>query len=186
MTARPRLFRRLLLTIIVVVPLRGAPAWLIAQTAAPAELQAAFLLNFARFTTWPTLPVSAPLTLCVFGDDRVVGALAEAVRGRTIEGRNLSAVRTSTGTDVHACQLLFVSASAFSAARSTLAGTRGLPILTVSDAERFAQSTGMIELSVRGDRMQFAINVAAVERAHLRISSRLLALATIVREPDVR
>lgn len=184
MTDRPGFVRRLLPTIVVVVALGGVPPSLIAQTAAAAELKAAFLLNFARFTTWPDLPASAPLTLCVFGDDRVVGALAEAVRGRTAEGRSLSAVRAPGGAEVHACQLLFLSAAAFPAAQSTLDSARGLPILTVSDAERFAQSTGMIELSVRGDRMQFAINVAAVERAKLRISSRLLALATIVRQPD--
>lgn len=186
MTTRSGALRRLLPALALVSALNVAPPALLSQTAAAAELKAAFLLNFARFTTWPSLPANAPLVICVLGDDRVFDALEEIVRGRTVEGHNLSAVRTSTGTDVHACHLLFVSAPAVSAARSTLNGTRGLPILTVSDAEDFARSTGMIELSVRGDRMQFAINVAAVERAKLRISSRLLALATIVREPRDR
>lgn len=182
MTVRSGAWRRLLPALAAVSILTVAPPALQSQTAAAAELKAAFLLNFARFTTWPGLPANAPLAICVLGDDRVFDALEKTVRGRTVEGRGLSAIRAPAGADAKACQVLFVSAPAVAAARSTLASASGRPVLTVSDSDRFAQSMGMIELYARDARMQFAINVEAVERANLQISSRLLALATIVRD----
>ena len=59
---------------------------------------------------------------------------------------------------------------------------KGVFVFTVSDAARFAQTGGMVELFVENGRMRFAVNVDALERAHVRLSSRVLALAKIVRD----
>jgi hypothetical protein len=56
------------------------------------------------------------------------------------------------------------------------------PVLTVSDRRHFAASGGMVELFVEDGRLRFAVNVDAARRAGLHLSSRLLSLATIVRE----
>ena len=55
-------------------------------------------------------------------------------------------------------------------------------MLTVSDAARFAQTGGMVELFIEDGRMRFAVNVDALQRARVRLSSRVLALAKIVRD----
>jgi hypothetical protein len=52
----------------------------------------------------------------------------------------------------------------------------------VSDREHFAQSGGIAGLFVEQGRMRFAINVEAAQRCRLRISSRLLSLAKIVKD----
>ena len=57
----------------------------------------------------------------------------------------------------------------------------GGPILTVS-AARFAERGGVANFFVDGGRMRFAVNPGAAERARLRISSRLLTLAKLVRD----
>jgi hypothetical protein len=51
---------------------------------------------------------------------------------------------------------------------------------------RVANLTGIIELYVEGGRMRFAINVDAVERSGLCISSRLLGLAKVIRNDHVQ
>ena len=63
---------------------------------------------------------------------------------------------------------------------------RTLPVLTVSDGKGFASAGGIIELYVEDGRMRFAINVDAAERTRLRISSRLLGLAKVVRDRHVQ
>ena len=55
------------------------------------------------------------------------------------------------------------------------------PVLTVGDTAGFINSGGMIRFTERGRRIRFEINLAAAERASLRVSSRLLRLADIVR-----
>ncbi len=67
-----------------------------------------------------------------------------------------------------------------------LAEIKTLPVLTVSDGKGFSLAGGIIELYVEGGRMRFAINVDAAERSGLRLSSRLLGLAKIVRNGHVQ
>lgn len=69
-------------------------------------------------------------------------------------------------------------------ARATLitcvVGNDGVAELSVSDATGFARTGGIIEFYVDSGRMRFAINVDAAQRSGLRLSSRLLGLATII------
>ena len=147
------------------------------QSAPPSELKASFLINFARLSDWPNPPAGAPLTLCVLGDDRVADALSNGVRGQRIGSRPLTMSKVTADSPIGACQLLFVGGQELRASAPLLDAIRLQPILTVSDGAGFSQSTGMIELFVDAGRMQFAINLEAVKRAGVRLSSRLLGLS---------
>lgn len=163
-----------------------SPAMARAQVASAPELKAAFLLNFARLADWPdAIAVTTPLTLCIFGDDRVALSLTVAVRDQLIGGHRVDVIRVEASAAVDACHLLFVGSGALSSGTRLLARARALPVLTVSDGDRFAKTMGMIELFAESGRMRFAINVDAVGRARLHLSSRLLALAKIVRDKNV-
>jgi hypothetical protein len=181
---RGSLSARLLFVTGLMVGLGPAPAR--AQSATAPELKAALMLNFARFATWPEIAPDAPIVLCVFGDDRVADALAVAVRGQTIDGRAVQGSKLSAGASPRACQVLFVGAAELRPAVPLLDSARTSPVLTVSDGARFAQSTGMVELFAEGGRMRFAVNIDAVGRARLSLSSRLLGLAKIVRDEHVQ
>jgi hypothetical protein len=61
---------------------------------------------------------------------------------------------------------------------------RDQPVFTVGDRKDFAKRGGIAQLILERDRMRFAINVSAAMRAGLTLSSRLLSLATIVRDGD--
>ena len=52
------------------------------------------------------------------------------------------------------------------------------PMLTVSNAEGFADSGGMIEFTRTDNRIGVKINTNAVTAAHLQVEDRLLRLAT--------
>ena len=175
---------RLLFLAGLMVWLGAAPAR--AQSATAPELKAALVLNFARFATWPEIGPDTAIVLCVFGDDRVADALSLAVRGQTIGGRGLQVAKLSAGASPRACQLLFVGAPELRLAAPLLDSARTLPVLTVSDGARFSQSTGMVELFADAGRMRFAINIDAVGRSRLSLSSRLLGLAKIVRDEHVQ
>ena len=148
--------RPLLFTIVVMLGL--APVVGRAQSAGAPELKANFLVNFARFTEWPDIQSEAPLVLCVFGDDVVLGALSMASRGQRVESHRVEVLRLE-GTSWKPCHLLFVGGSELYRAETILRAVKRSPVLTVSDMTRFAQTTGMIELFVEDGRMRFTINV---------------------------
>ncbi len=144
-------------------------------------VKAAFLYNFAKFAEWPALASGVPIVICVVGDDAIAAALAQTIRGQNIAGHALSVGRPPDAAAWPACHLLFITA-ADTQSVGALRAVKTLPVLTVSDGKGFSQSGGIIEFYVENGRMRFAINVDAVERSGLRLSSRLLGLAKVIRD----
>jgi hypothetical protein len=143
-------------------------------------LKAAFLYNFAKFAEWPALPSTAPIALCVRGNDSIAAALAQTVRGQSVGGHALEVWRDQEEGAWRLCQLLFIADSETSRSVKALNGIKSLPVLTVSDGKGFAEAGGVIELFVEEGRMRFVINVEAADRSGLRLSSRLLGLAKLI------
>jgi hypothetical protein len=61
-----------------------------------------------------------------------------------------------------------------------LQAAKGSPVLVVGDSPGFARAGGMIGLIADNGSVLFEINPRAAEESHLKISSKLLALARIV------
>jgi hypothetical protein len=59
---------------------------------------------------------------------------------------------------------------------------KGATVFTVGDEEPFAELGGVANFFVEGSRMRFAVNLQSAQRAHVQLSSRLLALAKIVKD----
>ena len=158
-----------------------------AQDSPPSEyqLKAAFIYNFAKFVDWPPdafTDEKSPITLCVYGKDPFGSALDDAVRGKTSGNRNIGVRRTKKLQDLNACQIVFVSNSESEHLREILAGLRGSSALIIGESPHFAEQGGQIQFVPEGKRIRFTINVDSVNRARLRMSSKLLALAEIVHD----
>jgi hypothetical protein len=168
------------------MPLAGAtPTW--AQENPPVEYQvkAAFLLNFAKFVEWPPEAFKSektPIALCVFRYDPFGSALDEVIRGKTINNRELLARRITELPDLKACQLVFVSNRQDKHLSEIANCLQGASVLVVGEGEDFAERGGGVQFFLESNRLRFAVNVDAVQRAHLTLSSKLLALAKIVHD----
>ena len=155
---------------------------LTAQTAGEYEVKAAFLYKFASFVEWPGETTHSPLCIAVVGRDPFGTALDEVVKGKSINGRSFLVKRFKSGEDVTGCSIVFISASEKGRGRSILDRLPGTGVLTVSDIPGFCQGGGMIEFELLDQKVHFAINPDAGDRARLKLSSKLLCVARIVRE----
>jgi hypothetical protein len=166
----------------LVLGLGVKPAAASAQSASESTLKAAFLYNFAKFAEWPAdAPPADPLTICVVGDLLIGDALEETVKGRTIDGRKVVVSRPSLD-GIRGCHVLYLAGFDGKRMQQIVDDLKSAPVLTVGDREQFAQGGGIAGLFVEQGRMRFAINVEAAQRCRVRISSRLLSLAKIVKE----
>ncbi len=148
------------------------------------EVKAAFLFNFVKFVEWPPTPPASPkdpFTICTLGEDRFRGVLDRIVEGKAWNGHPLLVRRLKTPQEARACQILFISSSERAGISRIFESLRGASVLTVGETEGFAQGGGMINFTLEEDRVRFEINVDAARAAGLKISSRLLSLAKIVR-----
>jgi len=176
------LFLRLCRILFAVTLLLGVPRVLPAEVLSPTEydIKAAFLYNFAKFVEWPqTVLQKNPDTFVIgiIGEDPFGSDLDRELDGKTVQDRKLVLRRISTVQEASACNVLFISASSAGHVESILDAIREQPILTVSDMDQFVQRGGMVGFSMDGKRVRFSINIAAANKADLKVSSQLLKLA---------
>ena len=149
------------------------------------ELKAAFLYNFAKFVEWPeeSLAGDTALAVCVLGDDPFGGTLERTLAGKTVRDHALVLRRFAKPADVRGCHVLFVNVDPRELT-TTLRALEGRGALTVGDADGFAERGGMIGFVTDEQRLRFEVNLDAIERAKLRVSSQMLKLATRVLKSD--
>lgn len=148
-----------------------------AQTSEP-ELKAAYTLNFAKFTRWPSDARREPSTLkvCVVGRSSV-GESLEDKEGERIIGKTLEVDYVRLPGRLDDCAILYISEFDTARLPRTLAAVAQLPVLTVSDMADFVGNGGMIGLVRDGTRLRFKVNLDAVNKAGLRLEPKLLKLA---------
>ena len=167
------------------VPAGQAPPTPAQQSAADATLRSSMLYNFAKFTHWPgnALATGGPIVLCVVGDSAVAGALRETTMGRKIAGRALIVREPAADGRLQACQMLYVAGADARLVSDVLSRLGRSPVFSVGDSPVLTRLGGVAHLFTENGRLRFAINVEAAGRAGLRLNSRFLELAVIVKEP---
>lgn len=166
------------------------------ETEPPEQLQqkkvkAVFVLNVAKFVRWPETAVQAhrdQLTLCYDQDD-VLGSAYEIIRNHSVNGRPLVRKWIDSKEDLGACDMLLLSEAGLKRYRNAPLVSPDSPLLVVADLTAH-KSTGEaypgvhIALVRKGSKIGFDVNLSAVHRSHLKLSSRLLRLARIVGDED--
>lgn len=147
-------------------------------------IKAAFLLNFAKLTEWPSGTFAShenDFIICILGDTPISSRLGQ-LRNRTIGGRRVVIKSVADVSESSACNLLFVASAEAYRLQQIIAYVGGKPVLTVSNITGFEKKGGIIAFFLEDNHVRFRINIDAAARANLNISSHLLELAEIVRE----
>jgi hypothetical protein len=153
------------------------------STAAPVpeyDMKAAYLYNFAAFTTWPSHTGNS-VRLCILGKDRFGGAL-EGMMRNSIAGIHIDLSYLPNAQSAGFCQILFIDASERENVATILAQIDQQPILTVTDSLDIYQSGVMIGMFLENNRLSFNVNNQLAKNAKLTISSKLLRVAHHVQQ----
>ena len=151
------------------------------QKAGEYQVKAAFLYNFINFIDWPSqssLKSSPNITVCIIGDDPFGDAL-EDLLNEPVQGKKL-AIKYRSYDDLRGCNILFLPVSEKHRTAKILRSIGNSDVLTVSDTVESAQQGIIISFYIEQQKVRFTVNVGAAKRAGLRISAKLLKLATIV------
>lgn len=144
-----------------------------------AGLKAAYLLNFASFVEWPTNRAGrgdSTLVIGVLGRPDVAATLRELVqRKATGAGRTRTVRELKSAEEAVDCHIVYAGAEADG--DGVLRVVAGRPVLTVGDAEGYADRGGCVEFSLADERIRFDVNQRVAEAVGLKISSKVLSLA---------
>jgi hypothetical protein len=149
------------------------------------EVKAAYLAKFAPFVVWPQTAFtgpSAPLVLCVQGDDPFDGLLDRLTAGQSVGAHPVVVRRMARLAPDSGCQIAYLAGSPAQSQAAALHAVDGQPVLTVTDADsEGGGGKGIVHLVLINGRVRFMIDAGRAGQSGLAISSKLLALAADVK-----
>jgi hypothetical protein len=119
--------------------------------------------------------------ICVAGTDPFDLQAEKILRRRTVAGHPMDIKSLKQEDDPRTCQVVFIPSSENKRASGILKMLKMSNVLTVGETEGFADLGGMINLTRDEHTLRFEINLEVATGGGLEISSRLLALARIVK-----
>lgn len=154
-----------------------------AESFSEEQVRAGYLFNFALFVRWPDEAFEDPATpfrYCVMGNPAVRDILERMLAGETVQGRPLELAAADGPSAWRRCHVLYVDRGAGFRTAEVLTSVQGAAVLTVGDSEEFARGGGMVGLVRKGWRVRPVINSGAATDAGIRVSAKLLQMATLV------
>lgn len=158
-----------------------------AEGAAPVsetKAKALFLANFVKYVEWPAeflAATNSPVVIGLVGTPALAEELKAIARTTLVAGHPLTVKTIEPDGDAAGIHILFIPASETKKSGALLARLQSSPSLTVGEEDKFVPAGGMVALVNRESRIRPQVNLAAVERAGLKLSSKLLAVSEVVR-----
>ena len=146
-------------------------------------VRANMLWNIAKFIRWPETAFVAgesDFVFTILGDDSLAETLAANLSTKMLNGRPVFVRVVGRAQDVVGSQIVYVASSAMSRVPDVLRELRGGPALTVANTPGFVAGGGMVGFIAEDGNVRFEIHQARAEKAGLKISAKLLAIAHVV------
>ena len=146
-----------------------------------AALKAAYIYNFAMFSTWPDGVPKTPLYICANPDGPLWASL-QSINGKSVNGRNWTTAGLAD-TKTTRCDVIVLAPSE---ERPALAkgGKIVVPVLVVRDGagrNGAGRNTAAVTLVDDDEHIRFDVDTGEAARDGIHFSSRLLRLARNVK-----
>ncbi|MGZ8187540.1 MAG: YfiR family protein [Methylosarcina sp.] len=146
-------------------------------------VKAAISLNLARFTEWPgsALKADSPnINLCVFGNKNIQQVFAQ-MENKSLGKRFLHVIQMNRSLHLEQCNMIYVSELEEINVVQLFSLIAGQPILSIGEQDSFLEQGGLVNLQMKEGKINIQVNLEALTRSGIKISSRVLALTSIMR-----
>ncbi len=141
-------------------------------------VRAAFVFNLTKYVEWPH--AGNQLTVGFVGDGPMGEVLKQTLDGKTSDARRIDVLLAPSDSALERCDLLYVAYTSSRKNREVIERLRNRGVLTVGETDSFAKQRGMVGLVKKGNQIQIQINLEAARDAGIKISSRLMSVATLI------
>jgi hypothetical protein len=142
------------------------------------SVKAAYLYKFLAYADWPAdrLAPDNPFLIGVSGSEDMEAELLRVTSGRLAAGRRVLVKPVKEGEPLSGLHLLYVAEGPVPPAAANMRG-----LLTVSDNQAsLAASNSAINFRTIDGKVRFEVALPPADRSGLRLSSRLLSVASQV------
>lgn len=152
------------------------------------EVKAAYIERFTRFIEWPTNTLDsttkASFVITVLGDNPFGSTLDNLFKELKVKNLPVTLKYTHNYNEVEGSDIVFICNSERKNLQKILQFIGSKPILIISDGKGFAQEGTYINMFVDGNKIRYEINLKALKKSGLEVSSLLLSSALIIKTDD--
>ena len=160
----------------------GADAPVAAPASVERNVKAAFLYKFLGYVEFGNgQDAAGPLTVGVVGADDIAAELTRITTGRMVGTRAVTVRQLREGEALTGLHMVFID-SEVARPQAVLRAAQQAGVLSVTDTEDGLQQGSVINFRLVEDRVRFEVSMTAAEKSHLKLSSRLLAVAYHVKK----
>jgi len=144
------------------------------------QVKAAYLYKFISYIEWPPNTFNnadAPLTIGIRGTDEMANELTRLIATHPIDSRPVIVRKLASSDSLAGINILFVGNEHHESYGDILGAAKGLPILTVTEADDGLSHGSMINFVLINGRIRFEAAPKVAKQNNLTISARLLAVA---------
>jgi hypothetical protein len=145
-------------------------------------LKAAFIYNFTRYMQWDDAAADGDFIIGIIGDSDTQKPLEDIAAKRKVGDRTIKVVRFDAEEVIPVCHIVFIPAKHADRLQPTLAVLKSQPSLIVTEAPESAQKGAAINFVTIAGKVKFEMNITALERADITVSSKLKNIAILVDE----
>jgi YfiR/HmsC-like len=154
------------------------------RTYSESQIKVALVYKLMHFIEWPD---KSPLSLCVYKPNKEDVSSFRLMPPQTESGNALKVrllYENNDALNLRSCQVIFFGSDADAEAKKILADAAGEYSLTIGETNQFIKHGGMINLIRKNLTIKFEINISALKKANLNISSQVLRIADQVYKED--
>ncbi|HPG67680.1 MAG TPA: YfiR family protein [Candidatus Hydrogenedentes bacterium] len=143
------------------------------------DIKAVFIYKFTGYVTWPD-DEAETFTIAVLGSSGLLPPLRKIAEKRQVDSRSV-VIRECTKVDeISGAHIVLIAESMEEYLPAIVKKAEAERILTVGSREGLAEKGAAVDFVSTEDRVGFEMNLDAVQRAGLKVSSQLTKLAILV------
>jgi hypothetical protein len=143
------------------------------------RIKAMFLLNFIKYVEWPIENSRQVIRIGVAGESEMFEALTILAAQRSVEGQKVE-IKKVDENNVGVFQIIFISGADHGKLDEKIRKLSGKGILTVSEDDKCKSRQAGINLFNQDNKIRFEINLTPVKNNGMKVSSKLMELASAV------
>ena len=144
------------------------------------KLHSVYMYSFTRYILWPDAYNQGDFEILVLGDSPILEELKAMAQAKKVGDRVIKVSKISNPSDIRKCSMLFVPSSKSSKIAEVLAKVSTQSILVITEEVGLGAKGSNINFIVKDGKLVFELNLEAINKQNLKVSSELSRLAILI------
>lgn len=144
------------------------------------EIHAMMIYNFTKYIQWPGYEPSQDFIVGVIGSDDVFNTLNTWYGGQERGNKKFVIKKFNSPGEISKCHILYIAKNNSKQFDEIKAKVAGQPTLLITDRPGLGKEGSGINFVTEGNKLSIELNQAALDAAHLKVSSQLTSIAKVI------